>query len=918
MTFNHLALLEKYRATQTGNGWHTAPDDGYLYDHLAFHLTEAGLTNELAALFENSNWLHVRVAQGGYDLYLADLAIAWEVSYQEALKQIEAEEESSALIDCIHYAFIETSLRSWAATHTPSIIAQAVERKLWSPKRALSLAAIIPDERRRADLYRVLANTSELTREQQANSRKEALNAAQEIDFLPYQVSALHALAKETEGEQQHKAFADALSGAVREADAFGGLNGISLWQLIPELPSDLVSDALAAVMLLKNPEARAWALSAVAKRLPENEREALYRKCLDSVQEMQKAVSDWAEVRQANALAQFSSYLKGELAVKALEIALQFTESEWRPRAVAGLLGQLSPTDLQRALDSFLEITNQWWQADGLIGIVEHSRGDTQQLAFHALLSTTHQEAQTKIITWLMYLNSTELIETLLALSQQLGTENTFSASVFDLLVRKQQAPAFDRVPAVQPKIEVPLEDSELERILAIEYEEERCEQLRGIARRLPTKLLTRALEAAFQFEDTLYRDWAFEALAKYLTDDLIQTALEGRFDYEDLVACNSILNAWAIHTQSPAQDKLLAYALARLRRVQNLWWRLEQLDASLRFRSSYADQVASTLFETAIQLPIDATSLWSLANAVEYLAGEQRARALDIVQENVWTYEKPPYTHAYEDMEKYQRIRILGKFLEYLEGDQKADQLEKSLELLLTIQESPWLGNALDDLSRHLADKHWPTIMKTLLPQSQGYSQARLIGIICEHIPEAFFDQLLQAAQEIAPQSAKAEALIALASHTSDQSQRATLAADALEMFLNLQNTDLIRLDPISTQDRLLHRKIGLFLKLAQIGVSAAIAPGVAATQSLSNEIDRAGSLMLFIPFLHDQRAAHQQIVRGFLAQLKVLRAGNRAELYWNLSPNHVLQTPIISPQALTQIAENALQVLQNWRWT
>ena len=34
----HRALIDGYRRTQVGAGWHTAPDDGYLYGHLAYHL----------------------------------------------------------------------------------------------------------------------------------------------------------------------------------------------------------------------------------------------------------------------------------------------------------------------------------------------------------------------------------------------------------------------------------------------------------------------------------------------------------------------------------------------------------------------------------------------------------------------------------------------------------------------------------------------------------------------------------------------------------------------------------------------------------------------------------------------------------------------------------------------------------------
>src|SRR5215813_9242892 len=44
---NHEALLTAYSKTQEGNGWHTAPDDGYLYTHLAYHLLAGGRKEEL-------------------------------------------------------------------------------------------------------------------------------------------------------------------------------------------------------------------------------------------------------------------------------------------------------------------------------------------------------------------------------------------------------------------------------------------------------------------------------------------------------------------------------------------------------------------------------------------------------------------------------------------------------------------------------------------------------------------------------------------------------------------------------------------------------------------------------------------------------------------------------------------------------
>src|SRR5262249_25004802 len=75
----HEALLAAYRATCTSVGWHNAPDDGYLYDHLVYHLDATGATDELKGLFADQGWMHARVPQSGYiyDGYLADLGVAW-------------------------------------------------------------------------------------------------------------------------------------------------------------------------------------------------------------------------------------------------------------------------------------------------------------------------------------------------------------------------------------------------------------------------------------------------------------------------------------------------------------------------------------------------------------------------------------------------------------------------------------------------------------------------------------------------------------------------------------------------------------------------------------------------------------------------------------------------------------------------
>jgi tetratricopeptide (TPR) repeat protein len=59
----HGRLIEAYRA-RWPKGWHTARDDGYLFDHLAFHLRHAGpaYAGELRGLVSRA-WLDARLAQ---------------------------------------------------------------------------------------------------------------------------------------------------------------------------------------------------------------------------------------------------------------------------------------------------------------------------------------------------------------------------------------------------------------------------------------------------------------------------------------------------------------------------------------------------------------------------------------------------------------------------------------------------------------------------------------------------------------------------------------------------------------------------------------------------------------------------------------------------------------------------------------
>jgi len=57
----HNAILEAYTKTKQGDGWHTAPDDGYLYTHLAYHLLALDRKEELCSLLTASPaWMEAK------------------------------------------------------------------------------------------------------------------------------------------------------------------------------------------------------------------------------------------------------------------------------------------------------------------------------------------------------------------------------------------------------------------------------------------------------------------------------------------------------------------------------------------------------------------------------------------------------------------------------------------------------------------------------------------------------------------------------------------------------------------------------------------------------------------------------------------------------------------------------------------
>ena len=67
----HNRLLESYRQ-KCPDGWHTGPNDGYFFQHLAHHLTEAKRKDELRDLLFDHRWMQAKLEAAGVPSLIAD------------------------------------------------------------------------------------------------------------------------------------------------------------------------------------------------------------------------------------------------------------------------------------------------------------------------------------------------------------------------------------------------------------------------------------------------------------------------------------------------------------------------------------------------------------------------------------------------------------------------------------------------------------------------------------------------------------------------------------------------------------------------------------------------------------------------------------------------------------------------------
>ena len=147
----HATLLERYfTPSEDGSrAWYTVDDDGYICEHLIWHLERAGRIHELHSLFRGAAgfaWYQRRDGLGQTAGYVDDVFHAWRVTRESPEQSLSKRGRE------IRYALIASSLRSVARQAPLALLIALVRCGVWRVEKAIDYARQIqsPQERNRA------------------------------------------------------------------------------------------------------------------------------------------------------------------------------------------------------------------------------------------------------------------------------------------------------------------------------------------------------------------------------------------------------------------------------------------------------------------------------------------------------------------------------------------------------------------------------------------------------------------------------------------------------------------------------------------------------------------------------------------------------------------------------------------------
>ncbi|MBW4599077.1 MAG: zinc ribbon domain-containing protein [Calothrix sp. FI2-JRJ7] len=351
----HATFLDKYRHLINNNLWHTLPNDGYIHQHLVWHLEKAQKIEEIHKLLRSES------ETGGNGWYEACEKLGQVANFvtdvRRALKLAEDDKHSNANMPSIiglqcRYALIIASLNSLAADLPAELLIALVQKEVWTKEQGLAHVLQSSKKEQKAKLLIKLANYLPSRLKELALSK--ALAAARQIQDEYSRADALSSLADKLPRELLPEA-----PPAVKQIQ--DKYRADTLSSLVDKLPRELLPEALAAARQIQDEYYRAEALSSLVNKLPEILPEALaaarqiqdeyYRDCI---------------------ISSLVNKLSRELLSEALAAARQIQDEYYRDYALSSLADKLPQELLPEALAAARQIQDEYYRAKALSSLAD------------------------------------------------------------------------------------------------------------------------------------------------------------------------------------------------------------------------------------------------------------------------------------------------------------------------------------------------------------------------------------------------------------------------------------------------------------------------------------------------------------------------------------------------------------------
>lgn len=256
-----------------------AAGSGYAVRHLAGHLLDAGRVEDLRRLLVTGDrtgnlWFAAHEHVDAVDDYLADIAALWSHLARRTDEALAAGRSVPTLVDEARCALVVSSITSLTANIPADLVVALVKAGMWtpsravaharrlhaSPARALLLAALVPllpDRLRPPAVAWALAAARDpvthitgdvLTRiAPYLTDVADAVSIASRVRHDGWRAAAQAAIARRLDGQPRRSLLRDALDSAMSVAGEHDRAEAVR--RILPDLPDDLVDDAVSAAV---------------------------------------------------------------------------------------------------------------------------------------------------------------------------------------------------------------------------------------------------------------------------------------------------------------------------------------------------------------------------------------------------------------------------------------------------------------------------------------------------------------------------------------------------------------------------------------------------------------------------------------------------------------------------------------------